>query len=78
MVSAIDTAVVANRIVGNRPTGESAFLGGVVISQETSGSLVKHNVVLRNDPDLSWDETGTDNVIRHNICATSVPGGLCG
>ena len=78
MVSSTDTAVVANRIVGNQPTGESALVGGVVISQETSGSLVKHNVVLRNDPDLSWDETGTDNVIRHNICATSDPGGLCG
>ena len=77
MVSSTDTAVVANRIVGNRPTGESAFVGGVVIAQETSGSLVKHNVVLHNDPDLSWDETGTGNVVRHNICATSVPGGLC-
>jgi nitrous oxidase accessory protein NosD len=78
LVSSTDTAVVANLIVRNRATGESAFIGGVVVAQETSGSLVKRNVVMHNDPDLSWDETGSGNVFRHNICATSVPAALCG
>ncbi|MCU1676654.1 MAG: hypothetical protein JWM93_1412 [Frankiales bacterium] len=78
LVSSTDTAVVANRIVHNRATGESAFVGGVVVAQESSSSLVRRNVVLDNDPDLSWDETGSGNVFRHNICATSVPRALCG
>jgi nitrous oxidase accessory protein NosD len=77
LVSSTSTTVVANWIVGNRATGASAFAGGVVLAEETSGSRVKHNVALRNDPDLSWDQTGTGNVLRHNLCATSVPGGLC-
>lgn len=78
LVSSTDTTVVGNRIVHNRATGESAFVGGVVVAQESSGSLVKRNVVLHNDPDLSWDETGSGNVFRHNICAVSVPATLCG
>ena len=77
LVSSTDTAVVANRIVHNRPTGESAFVGGVVVAQESSDSRVKRNVVLHNDPDLSWDQTGNGNVFRRNICASSVPAPLC-
>jgi nitrous oxidase accessory protein NosD len=78
VVSSTGTAVVANRIVHNRATSQSAFAGGVVVVQESSNSLVKRNVILRNDPDLSWDKTGSGNVFPHNICATSVPSGLCG
>jgi nitrous oxidase accessory protein NosD len=78
LVSSTGSTVVANGIVHNRATGESAFVGGVVVAQDSSGSLVKRNVILRNDPDLSWDETGNGNVFRHNICATSVPSNLCG
>jgi nitrous oxidase accessory protein NosD len=77
LVSSTDTAVVANRIVRNRATGDSAFVGGVVVAEETSGSRVMRNVVLHNDPDLSWDETGTSNVFRDNLCVTSIPATLC-
>jgi hypothetical protein len=35
------------------------------------------NVILGNDPDLIWDETGTGNVFRPNFCRTSDPPGLC-
>jgi nitrous oxidase accessory protein NosD len=78
VVASTGTAVVTNRIVDNRTTSQSAFAGGVVVVQESSNSLVKRNVILRNDPDLSWDKTGSGNVFPHNICATSVPSGLCG
>jgi nitrous oxidase accessory protein NosD len=77
LVSSMDTAVVGNLIVHNRATGPSAFVGGVVVAEESSGSLVKRNVVLHNEPDLLWDETGNGNVFSHNICVTSVPSGLC-
>jgi nitrous oxidase accessory protein NosD len=76
LIESTDTAVVANRIVRNRATGQSAFVGGVVI-EESSDSRVKHNVVLHNDPDLAWDETGTGNVFRANVCETSAPASLC-
>ena len=78
LVTATDTVVVGNRIVHNRAAGESAFPGGVVVAEESSGSLIAHNLVLHNDPDLSWDETGSGNVFRPNACATSVPVDLCG
>jgi nitrous oxidase accessory protein NosD len=78
LVSTTGTAMIRNRITDNRGTGASAFAGGVVVAQESSDSLVRHNIVLRNDPDLSWDGTGTGNVLRHNRCVTSIPSGLCG
>jgi hypothetical protein len=59
------------------PTGDTAFSGGVVLVEGAAGNLVKGNVILRNDPDLLWDETGTGNVFKHNVCRTSVPAGLC-
>jgi hypothetical protein len=38
---------------------------------------VKGNLIVGNDPDLLWDETGTGNVFRPNACRTSTPARLC-
>lgn len=78
LVGATDTEIVANRIVRNTPTGETAFSGGVVVVEGSAGSVVKGNIVLGNDPDIVWDETGSSNVFAHNLCRTSTPPGLCG
>jgi hypothetical protein len=40
-------------------------------------NVVKGNRILRNDPDLFWDQTGTGNVFRDNLCRTSTPPNLC-
>jgi len=40
-------------------------------------NLVKGNIILGNDPDLFWDQTGTGNVFRPNVCRTSIPPALC-
>jgi nitrous oxidase accessory protein NosD len=78
LVTSTRTRVVANDIVHNAAAGESAFVGGVAVTQASSDSRVVRNVVLQNDPDLSWDGTGTGNVFRHNVCASSLPASLCG
>jgi hypothetical protein len=35
------------------------------------------NTILRNEPDIFWDETGTGNRLTPNNCETSEPEGLC-
>jgi nitrous oxidase accessory protein NosD len=77
LVGAAENVIAANRIIGNVPTGETAFSGGVVLIEGAADNLVKGNVILRNDPDVLWDETGAGNVFRHNVCRTSVPAALC-
>jgi nitrous oxidase accessory protein NosD len=77
LVGAADNRIAANRITGNVPTGDTAFSGGVVLLEGAAGNLTKGNVILRNDPDLFWDETGAGNVFRHNVCRTSAPVALC-
>ena len=38
---------------------------------------VHGNRILRNDPDVFWDGTGSGNSFRGNLCQTSTPAGLC-
>jgi parallel beta-helix repeat protein len=78
-------AVVANLIAGNVPAegASTAASGGVVVITSPAGpaptdTVVSGNAILRNDPDLLWDETGSGNVLAPNLCRTSVPTGLCG
>ncbi len=75
--------ILGNRITGNVPSGESLFSGGVVVAKGDGGTAptdnrVRGNVILRNQTDLVWDESGTGNVFRRNLCRTSTPAGLCG
>jgi nitrous oxidase accessory protein NosD len=80
--AASSNTIVANLITGNVPAGDSDFSGGVVVTGEpgfpSTGNVVKANAILRNDPDISWDGSGTGNVFRDNLCRTSVPPDLCG
>jgi hypothetical protein len=50
-------------------TGEPGF--------PSTDTVVKGNAILRNDPDIFWDQGGTGNVFRDNLCRSSVPLDLC-
>lgn len=83
LVGARSNTISANVIVGNVPAGDTAFSGGVVVASvpdapSPTDNVVKHNIILRNDPDIFWDETGTGNAFVDNLCRTSSPPGLCG
>jgi parallel beta helix pectate lyase-like protein len=73
-----------NTLWRNRPTGDSAFSGGIVVVQpgpggaEPVGNRITANVAFRNLPvDIFYDGTGSDNQFRGNKCNTSHPNGLC-
>jgi nitrous oxidase accessory protein NosD len=80
--AASSNAIVANLITGNVPAGDTDFSGGVVVTGApgvpSTGTVVKANGILRNDPDIFWDQSGTGNVFQDNLCRTSVPPDICG
>ena len=51
----------------------SLFLGGA----ESTDNVVSRNVALLNRPDIGWDGKGTGNGFEHNLCASSMPSGIC-
>jgi parallel beta-helix repeat protein len=75
--------VKGNHIVHNVPSGPTGFSGGVVVVKGLGGTAptndtVVGNTILRNRPDILWDESGSGNRLAPNNCKTSKPGGLCG
>ena len=80
LFGATGNTIVSNLITGNAPTGETLATGGVAViegSTPPTGNVVMGNRILHNDPDLFWDQTGTGNVFRDNLCRTSTPPNLC-
>jgi nitrous oxidase accessory protein NosD len=81
-----DTLVKGNDVNRNQPAGESVISGGVVLfstafdgGADPTGNTVRNNELHRNQPaDIVSDGTGTGNVIKHNECATTIPGNLGG
>jgi nitrous oxidase accessory protein NosD len=74
--------VQGNHVLDNASSEPSAFSGGVVIISGFGGTpptdnSVIGNTILRNEPDIFWDETGSGNRFEPNNCETSVPEGLC-
>src|SRR3954453_752848 len=64
LFGATGNTIIGNLITANVPTGETLAGGGVAVmggSTPSTGNVVKGNRILRNDPDLFWDETGTGN-----------------
>jgi nitrous oxidase accessory protein NosD len=83
LIAVTHNDVTANVINGNLPTGETSFSGGVVLAAVPDGppatnNTITRNIVVHNDPDLFWDDSGTDNLFDHNVCRTSSPADLCG
>jgi parallel beta-helix repeat protein len=84
LVGGAHNTVVANLIAGNVPAAgaSTAFSAGVLVITSPAGpaptdTVVKGNVITRNDPDLLWDGTGSGNMLAPNLCRTSSPDGLC-
>jgi nitrous oxidase accessory protein NosD len=79
------THVEANTVAGNRPSGETAAAGGIVLASakvgggpDPRGTVVTGNALEDNAPaDLISDASGTSNRIAGNRCQSSVPDGLC-
>ena len=76
--------ITGNLITGNVPSAETQFSGGIVVvsglgnpATAPAGNQVHGNRILRNDPDVFWDGTGSGNSFRGNNCRTSTPAGLC-
>jgi parallel beta-helix repeat protein len=76
--------VVGNVITKNVASQDVPFSGGVVVSDAMSpgadppaNNVVKGNVITGNQPDVLTDGSGTGNVFFANVCASSVPAGLC-
>ena len=82
LIGATGTRIAGNLITDNVPSGDTVASGGVVAIAGLDGTTltdnrVRGNVILGNDPDLLWDQTGTGNVFRPNVCRTSDPLRLC-
>ena len=66
-------------------SGRSLYItlyNGVAVVRDFLGAApqnnrVQGNVLLRNQPDLFWDGSGSGNVFRGNICQSTDPAGLC-
>ena len=63
-------------------TGESVVSDGVAVTSgldgtPPNGNVVKRNRIVGNDPDIFWDQTGSGNALRHNVCRSSTPPSLC-
>jgi len=77
--------ISGNVITGNRPSGDTAFSGGVAVLDSTdlaggttpNRNVVRGNIIKGNDPDILFDGSGSGNVFAHNLCSSSVPPGLC-
>jgi parallel beta-helix repeat protein len=84
LAGASHSTVLGNVVTGNRPTGPTLAAGGIAVFS-TAGlggvdpfaDLVTGNELRGNDPDLSYDGSGTANTFLHNTCQTSNPAGLC-
>ena len=76
--------VSGNVVLGNRPTNDSRYGGGIVVASTVSlgganptDNVVSRNIAFLNRPDIAWDGTGTGNRFEHNLCAVSIPTTIC-
>ena len=82
LLAATNNAVNGNLIAGNVPSGDTVASGGVVVASGFGGTpprdnKVRGNRILGNNPDISWDQTGSGNTFQGNNCSASDPAGLC-
>jgi nitrous oxidase accessory protein NosD len=82
LLGATGMKITGNLITGNVPSADTEFSGGILVASgpggtAPAGNQIHGNRILRNDPDLVWDETGAGNSFRGNRCQTSTPAGLC-
>ncbi len=84
LLGATGVKITGNKITDNVPGGAGVPIhGGVVVVRGDGGTAptnnrVRFNKILRNDPDVFWDGSGTGNALKPNFCRTSTPADLCG
>jgi nitrous oxidase accessory protein NosD len=82
LLGARDVEIHGNHILDNVPSDPQALSGGVLVVRGIEGTpptnnTVIGNMILRNEPDIFWDESGSGNRFVPNNCETSVPEGFC-
>jgi parallel beta helix pectate lyase-like protein len=85
LLGASHNAIQGNIVNGNRPSGGSAFPGGIVVASSAAlgGSNSAHNLIVGNrargnqPADILWDGKGKGNAFKRNHCGSSQPAGLC-
>jgi parallel beta-helix repeat protein len=51
---------------------------GIALTQGSSDNVIAGNLIMNSGKfDLYWDQTGTGNVWKADVCQTSSPPGLC-
>ena len=85
LLGASDSTVAWNTVRGNEGTEINS--GGIVVmtaadivpgASDPMNNVVSNNTAFGNSPaDVSYDGTGTGNVLTGNFCETSSPGGFC-
>ncbi|HKA96649.1 MAG TPA: hypothetical protein VKD66_10320 [Streptosporangiaceae bacterium] len=84
LLGATGMKITGNLITGNVPSADTEFSAGILVASgpgnpatAPADNRIHGNRILRNDPDLFWDQTGSGNSFRGNFCRTSTPAGLC-
>jgi Right handed beta helix region len=77
-VDGVNKVTVHDNLVRNNVTeGRVDISGGVAVLDGASNTTVTNNQITKNDPDIFWDGTGTNNTFSGNVCHSSVPPNLC-
>jgi hypothetical protein len=86
LLGARDVEIHGNHILDNvpsdPPSDPPALSGGVLVVRGIEGTppmdnTIIGNTILRNEPDIFWDGSGSGNRFVANNCETSEPEGLC-
>ena len=84
LLGATGMKITGNLITGNVPSADTEFSAGILIASgpgnpatTPANNRIHGNRILRNAPDLFWDQTGAGNSFRGDLCQTSTPAGLC-
>jgi hypothetical protein len=72
-----------NLVEGN--VGRTSQSGGIMLASsakyggaDPTNNVVRDNVIVKNRPfDIRWDEAGSGNVFRNNLCRRSEPSWIC-
>src|SRR5262249_51916260 len=84
LLGATGMKITGNLITGNVPSADTEFSAGILVASgpgnpatAPADNRIHGNRILRNDPDLFWDQTGSGQHLRGDVCPASTPAGLC-
>lgn len=83
LAGAHDTVIQNNTVYSNRPSGQTAFSGGILVGAGPDGTVssndtVSSNTAQQNVPvDIGYDGKGTGDTFTGNTCNAPSPGVTC-